>query len=237
MSIIKLENVTKIYKTGNYEIKALDDVSLEIEKGEMIAIMGPSGSGKSTLLHLIGCLDKPTSGNVYVFGKNTKNLSDKELAEIRNLKIGFIFQQFYLLPHKNVFENVELPLIISGKPKKYREKRVKELLKLLEMDEFIYNRPNKLSGGQQQRVAIARALANDPEIILADEPTGNLDIKSTQIVIDTLKKLNEDLKKTIIIATHDIKIAEAAKRIIVIRSGKILGDGVNLDQAIKILKK
>ncbi|BBL45477.1 ABC transporter ATP-binding protein [Nanobdella aerobiophila] len=230
--IIKLENVTKIYKIGDSYIKALDNINLEVEEGELISIMGPSGSGKSTLLSIIGCLDKPTSGKINLFGFDILKLSDKELSKIRKNYIGFIFQQFYLFNYLNALENVELITKIANK----KNNKAKELLEKVGLGNRLYNLPNQLSGGQQQRVVIARALANDPKLILADEPTGNLDEKSANDVIDILKKLNKEEGKTIAIVTHDPRIAEQTERIVVIRNGKILSDNTTVDEALELLK-
>jgi putative ABC transport system ATP-binding protein len=236
MKVITLRDVTKIYRLGKTDFKALDGISLEIRKGEFISIMGPSGSGKSTLLHIMGCLDRPTSGEVYVLGKDVRKLSDNELANLRNRKIGFVFQLYYLLPNLTALENVEVPMIFAGLPKEKRVKRAMQLLKLVGVDDVYDHKPVELSGGQRQRVAIARALANDPEIILADEPTGALDIESAEVVMNIFKKLNKE-GKTVVIITHDPKVAAYAERIVVIKGGKIVADGVNIDEATEILKK
>ncbi len=236
MKVITLRDVTKIYRLGKTDFKALDGISLEIRKGEFISIMGPSGSGKSTLLHIMGCLDRPTSGEVYVLGKDVRKLSDNELANLRNRKIGFVFQLYYLLPNLTALENVEVPMIFAGLPKEKRVKRAMQLLKLVGVDDVHDHKPVELSGGQRQRVAIARALANDPEIILADEPTGALDIESAEVVMNIFKKLNKE-GKTVVIITHDPKVAAYAERIVVIKGGKIVADGVNIDEATEILKK
>lgn len=233
-NIIKLQNVTKIYKLGDQKVIALDNISLEIREGELVSIMGPSGSGKSTLLHIIGCLDKPTSGKVYLFGKDITKMSDSKLSYIRNKKIGFVFQQFYLINYLTALENVEIPLRISKHPNP--KKRAYELLKKLGLENRIYHYPNKLSGGQQQRVAIARALANNPDIILADEPTGNLDETSAKEVMNIFKSLNKNEGKTIAIITHDPRIAEQTDRIIVIRNGKILSDNADINKALELLR-
>jgi len=237
MDIVVLKNVWKIYKIGETEVYALRDVNLRIKEGEMVGILGPSGSGKSSLVHIIGCMDKPTKGEVYLFGKNVLTLKDKELAELRKKYIGFVFQMFYLFPNMTALENVEIPMIFAGIPKKKRVERAKELLKAVDLLEKANNLPSQLSGGEQQRVAIARALANDPKIILADEPTGALDVRSSEIVMNLFKKLNKEYGKTIIIVTHDIKVAENVDRIIVIKKGSIVADNVSIDEALEILKK
>ena len=234
--IVRLENVWKVYKLGKTKVIALKDVSLRIKEGEFVSIMGPSGSGKSTLLHLIGCLDKPTKGKVYIFGKDISKLNDNQLAKIRNKRIGFVFQMFYLIPTLTAIENVELPMIFAGIPKKKRIKRAKELLEWVGLGDRLYHKPSELSGGQQQRVAIARALANDPDLILADEPTGALDVESAKIVMNLFKKLHRD-GKTIIVVTHDPKVASYAERIIVIKGGRIIADGISIDEAVELLKK
>jgi putative ABC transport system ATP-binding protein len=221
--MIKIEKMSKIYKTGSIEVAALRDVSFEVEKGEFVAIIGPSGSGKSTLMNMIGCLDIPTSGEYILDGVNVSKLNDNQLAGIRNSKIGFIFQGFNLLPKLNALENVELPLIYRSTPSKVRTEKSKEALKLVGLEERIHHRPSQLSGGQQQRVAIARALAGDPPILLADEPTGNLDSKSGREVLDTLIELNNN-GTTIVLITHDMAVASKAKRIIQIMDGQICKD-------------
>jgi putative ABC transport system ATP-binding protein len=221
--IIVLEDVVKIYKMDGVETPALNGISLKIKKEDFIAIMGPSGSGKSTLMHLIGCLDRPTSGKIYIEGRDVSTLSDNELAKIRNQKIGFVFQSFYLLPRFSALQNVELPLIYRGVPPKERKQKAKELLERMGLSHRINYRPTQLSGGEQQRVAIARALAIDPIILLADEPTGNLDTKSSHEIMELLTKLHEEQGLTIIIVTHEKDIADYCKKIVRIQDGKILG--------------
>jgi len=220
MNIIELDNVKKIYKIGNIEVKALDGVSVTVERGEFISVMGPSGSGKSTFLNMIGCLDKPTSGKVIINGVDTSSLSDKELTKLRRDTIGFIFQTYNLIPTLTAFENVELPMIFRGASKSEREK-AKEILSLVGLEKEINRKPNELSGGQQQRVAIARALANNPSILLCDEPTGNLDTKSGKAVMDIIKRLNKEEGITVVLVTHDPAISEYADRIIRMIDGKI----------------
>jgi len=231
--IVKLENVEKVYYVGGYPIKALDNVSLEIKEGEFLSVVGPSGSGKSTLLAIMGCLDRPTKGKVYLFDKDISKLNDNQLSELRRKYIGFIFQQYYLFNYLNALENVQIGLRISGN--KNLEK-AKELLNKVGLGDRLYNYPNQLSGGQQQRVVIARALANDPKLILADEPTANIDEKSAKELLDILKKLNEEENRTIVIATHDLRVAEKTNRIVVIRNGKILKDNATIDETLELLK-
>jgi len=230
--IVKLEDVEKIYYIGGYPIKALDNISLEIKEGEFLSIVGPSGSGKSTLLSIIGCLDRPTKGKVYLFDKDISKLNDNQLSELRRKYIGFIFQQYYLFNYLNALENVQIGLRISGNN---NLEKAKELLNKVGLGD-IYNYPNQLSGGQQQRVTIARALVNDPRLILADEPTANIDEKSAKELLDILKKLNEDENRTIVIVTHDLRVAEKTNRIVVIRNGRILKDNATIDETIELLK-
>ena len=230
--IVKLEDVEKIYYIGGYPIKALDNISLEIKEGEFLSIVGPSGSGKSTLLSIIGCLDRPTKGKVYLFDRDISKLNDNQLSELRRKYIGFIFQQYYLFNYLNSLENVQIGLRISGNN---NLEKAKELLNKVGLGD-IYNYPNQLSGGQQQRVTIARALVNDPRLILADEPTANIDEKSAKELLDILKKLNEDENRTIVIVTHDLRVAEKTNRIVVIRNGRILKDNATIDETIELLK-
>jgi putative ABC transport system ATP-binding protein len=223
--MIKLENITKIYTNSDVETSALKNINLEIKKGEFVAIMGPSGSGKSTLMHIIGCLDKPTSGKYFLEGKDIAVLSDDELAEIRKNKIGFVFQAFNLLARVKVIEQVELPLVYAGvKPEERKERAISALKASAFPHNFWHHYPNQLSGGMQQRVAIARALVQDPILILADEPTGNLDTKTGEIILDTFQKLNFKFKKTIILVTHEEYIAKHAERMILMKDGEIIDD-------------
>lgn len=221
MKIIELLDVHKVYKTEFYEVHALNGITMSVQKGEFIAIMGPSGSGKSTLLHLIGCLDKPTKGEVIINNVETSKLSDKELTELRGSSIGFIFQQYNLVSTLTALENVELPMIFRGIPKEKRKRRAIELLKMVGIEDIADRKPNEISGGQQQRVAIARALANSPTILLCDEPTGNLDSKTGRQVMDIIRKMNREQELTVILVTHDLSLADYADRIVRIRDGKI----------------
>ncbi len=226
--MIELINVSKIYKTGDTETCALSDVSFSVEDGEFIAIMGPSGSGKSTLMHIIGALDRPTTGQYILDGKNVSTLSDDALAEVRRDRLGFIFQAFNLLPRASVLRNVMLPLVYAELPLEERERRAASALISAGLPKDRWeHRSNQLSGGQMQRVAIARALVNNPTIILADEPTGNLDSKTGEIVLDTFQRLNKNEKRTIILITHERYVAEHADRIINVRDGKIVEDVTN----------
>lgn len=218
--MIKITHVSKIYKSGEIETKALDDISFEIKKGEFVAIMGPSGSGKSTLMHILGALDKPTLGSYVLDGENVEKLDDDELSDIRNRKIGFVFQAFNLLPRTSALKNVMLPMSYAGTPKQDRLKIAKKYLEMVGLSDRLENTPAQLSGGQQQRVAIARSLVLNPSIILADEPTGNIASSQAAEIMDIFTKLNKE-GKTIIMITHEPDIAEYAHRIITIKDGKI----------------
>ncbi len=231
MGMIEIENVRKIYKMGDNEVRALDGVDLTIEKGELAAIMGPSGSGKSTLLAILGCLDSPTSGGYKLDGIAVEKMSDNQLADIRNRKIGFVFQQFMLLARTSALENVMLPLTYAGITGKQRRKLAEEALEKVGLQDRMRNKPNELSGGQMQRVAIARALVNKPAILLADEPTGALDSKTGVDIMNLFKQLHDDDGQTVIIVTHDPGVARQTRRIIRIGDGKIVGDErIDLDQ-------
>ena len=218
--VVKAKNLTKVYKMGDVEVHALRGLSVQISKGEVVSIMGPSGSGKSTLMNIIGCLDKPTSGDYFLDGESVSNLNDDQLANIRNRKVGFVFQSFNLLPRASALANVELPLRYSNNGGKRRQ-RAKESLEAVGLGDRMYHQPNELSGGQQQRVAIARALVNSPAIVMADEPTGNLDTKSGDEIMELLLNLNKEQGTTIIVVTHDPEIAELTNRVVHIRDGVV----------------
>lgn len=219
--IITVDNINKTYKNGSLELQVLKNISFKVDKGEFLAIMGSSGSGKSTMMNILGCLDNQYEGRYILDGIDISKSTENELSEIRNKKIGFIFQSFNLLPRLTALENVELPLVYSSIPKEERHKRANELLEMVGLKDRTHHRPNELSGGQRQRVAIARALANNPSIILADEPTGNLDSKSEEEIIEILQKLNK-MGKTIVIVTHEPSIGEIAERKIVFKDGEII---------------
>jgi putative ABC transport system ATP-binding protein len=220
MEILRVENLCKEYGKGQTKVKALDNVSFSVEKGEFVAIVGTSGSGKSTLLHLLGGVDRPTSGKVFIEGKDIYKLNDDELAIFRRRQVGLIYQFYNLIPILNVEENITLPLSLDGR--EVDKKRLDELINLLGLDTRRTHLPNELSGGQQQRTSIGRAMITNPAIILADEPTGNLDSKSSEEVVTLLKKSNKDYKQTIIMITHNLEIAKVADRIITIKDGKIV---------------
>jgi len=222
--MIEIENVTKIYRMGDTEVHALDGVNLKIEKGEMVAIMGPSGSGKSTLMAILGCLDVPTSGTYRLDGLNVDSLTDNDLAEARNRKIGFVFQQFNLLARTTALDNVMLPLTYGGVSGRKRRERAEEALQKVGLAERMHHRPNELSGGQQQRVAVARALVNSPAILLADEPTGNLDSKTGTEIIRLFQELHRESGQTVIYVTHDPFIARHTERVIRLADGLVLDD-------------
>lgn len=218
--VIELKQVSKTYKMGEVEVQALKNVNLKIRRKEFVAIMGPSGSGKSTLLHMIGCLDRPSSGKVFLDGVDVSKLNDSELARLRGNKIGFVFQLFYLYPTLTAQENVELPMMIVEQDKKERRKRVLELLKIVGLEKRAEHLPSQLSGGERQRVAIARALANNPALLLADEPTGNLDSKAGKEIMELFVNLNKE-GITIVMVTHDEYIASHAESIVKIKDGRI----------------
>ena len=227
-TLIKVEDLCKIYNPGENEVRALDHVSLEIKKGELVAIIGQSGSGKSTFMNMLGCLDVPTSGKYYLNGTDVSEMSDNELSEGRNREIGFIFQGFNLIANLNAIENVELPLIYRGIDRKTRHQLAIDSLKMVGLEKRMDHKPSEMSGGQQQRVAIARAIAAQPPVILADEPTGNLDSASSREILGILKKMHKT-GRTVILITHDNGIAAQARRVVRIMDGKIESDMINPD--------
>ena len=227
-TLIKVEDLCKIYNPGENEVRALDHVSLEIKKGELVAIIGQSGSGKSTFMNMLGCLDVPTSGRYYLNGTDVSEMSDNELSEVRNREIGFIFQGFNLIANLNAIENVELPLIYRGIDRKTRHQLAIDSLKLVGLEKRMNHKPSEMSGGQQQRVAIARAIAAQPPVILADEPTGNLDSASSREILEILQKMHKT-GRTVILITHDNGIAAQARRVVRIMDGKIESDTINPD--------
>ncbi len=220
-NVVVTKDLKKTYLLGEVKVPALRGVNMEIKRGEMVSIMGPSGSGKTTLLNLLGGLDRPTSGKIWIDGIDLSTLSDSELVRLRLDKIGFIFQQYYLVPWLTALANVEIPLMLKNVPKDERRKKAMKLLELVGLGKRMHHEPSKLSGGEQQRVAIARALANDPSIILADEPTGNLDTKTGAEIVNLLKKLNREENVTIIVVTHDPDVARETQRVLRIRDGVI----------------
>jgi putative ABC transport system ATP-binding protein len=229
MPLIEVQNIRKSYDLGEMELEVLKGINLSIGAGEFVSIMGPSGSGKSTFMNLLGCLDKPTGGKYYLDGADITGLNDDSLAEIRNCKLGFVFQGFNLLSRTSALENVQLPMVYAGVPSKERETRAMQALCAVGLEDRAHHSPNQLSGGQQQRVAIARAIVNDAPIIFADEPTGNLDTKTSYEIMELFTKLNHELKRTIILVTHENDIAGFSKRIIRFKDGIIISDEVNRD--------
>ena len=219
--LIELQDVWKVYKMGVVDVVALRDVSLRIYPGEFVAILGPSGSGKSTAMNMVGALDYPSKGKIFLEKRDINTLDESRLAQLRGKKIGFVFQQFNLLPTLTALENVELPMIFQGVPEHKRKQRARMLLQTVNLSHRVNNLPNQLSGGEQQRVAVARALANNPDLLLADEPTGNLDSKNGKAVIDFFRKLNKEQKKTIVMITHDQKLSRQADRIIRVKDGMV----------------
>jgi len=232
--VIKVEDLWKIYQLGEVQVEALRGVSFEIEEGEFVAVMGPSGSGKSTLMNILGCLDRPTRGRYFLDGQEVSQLNENQLAQIRNKKIGFIFQSFNLLPRLTALQNVELPLIYAGVPPQKRKEQAIKSLEAVGLGDRTHHYPNQLSGGQQQRVAIARALVNNPSIILADEPTGNLDTRSSEEIMHILQELNRE-GKTIILVTHERDIASHARRILHFRDGQLV-DNETVEQPVEALE-
>jgi putative ABC transport system ATP-binding protein len=230
--MIEVEDLRKVYILGETEVRALDGVSLQIEKGEMAAIMGPSGSGKSTLMAIVGCLDAPTSGVYRLDGEAVEKMSDNQLAEVRNRKIGFVFQQFNLLARTTALDNVMLPLVYAGTRGRARRQKAEEALEKVGLSDRLHHRPNELSGGQQQRVAIARALVNDPAILLADEPTGALDSKTGAEIIGLFQRLHREFGQTVIYVTHDPFIARHTERVIRLADGQVISDE-RIDQPLQ----
>ncbi len=224
MEVVKIENVKRIYKIGKVETQALRGVNLTIQNGEFSALIGPSGSGKTTLLQLIGCLDQPSSGQVFINNKDVSGLNRNQRADMRRTSIGFVFQFFALIPTLTAYENIELPLLLGKNTPKERKDRVEELLEAVNISDYAKNRPDQMSGGQQQRVAIARALAPRPTLILADEPTANLDSVNGQQVMETMKRLNLETGVTFIFATHDARVIKYARRVVTLRDGLITED-------------
>ena len=235
MEVTKIENVTRTFKIGKVETQALRGVNLSIENGEFTALVGPSGSGKTTLLQLMGCLDQPTTGQVFINGKDVSKLNRNQRADMRRGTIGFIFQFFALIPTLTAYENIEMPLLLAGKSPSERHERVTQLLEAVDLSDRAHHRPDQLSGGEQQRVAIARALATNPTLILADEPTANLDTANGQQVMEIMTRLNKETGITYIFATHDPRVIKYARRIVTMRDGKIVenGSGEKVDPGAK----
>lgn len=231
-SLIKLENIWKVYQLGKVELAVLKEINLEINPGAFVTIMGPSGSGKSTLMYMIGCLDVPTKGKVFLESKDVSNFSEDRLAQVRGQKIGFVFQQFNLLPNLTALENVMLPMVFQGVSEIKRKERAKKLLVSLDLEKRIFHKPGELSGGERQRVAIARALANDPEIIIADEPTGNLDSITGKMIMEILTDLHKRQKKTIVVVTHDPRIAGYSKQTVNIKDGQIIYNHLQAEKTL-----
>jgi len=230
--IIKLNNIWKVYQLGEVELTVLRGINLEIYPGAFMTIMGPSGSGKSTLMHIISCLDVPTKGEILLEGKNVSNFSEDKLAQIRGKKIGFVFQQFNLLPNLTALENVMLPMVFQGVPEKERKERAKEILVSLDLEKRIYHRPSELSGGERQRIAIARALSNNSEVVVADEPTGNLDSTTGKKIMEVFIDLHKKENKTIIVVTHDPNIASYSKEIVNIKDGQIIHNHAQTEKVL-----
>ena len=225
MEVVKIENVTRIFKVGDVETLALNNVSLSIENGEFTALVGPSGSGKTTLLQLIGCLDQPTSGLIHINGKEVSKLNRSQRADMRRGSLGFIFQFFALIPTLTAYENIEMPLLLNGDKPSQRRERVTQLLEAVDLADRAHHRPDQLSGGQQQRVAIARALATKPALILADEPTANLDTSNGKQVMEIMVRLNQETGVTFVFATHDPRVIKYARRVITLQDGVIAANG------------
>lgn len=238
MALIELRNLSKTYDLGEVKVEALKGVSLDINEGEFVALIGPSGSGKSTLMNTLGCLDRPTSGSYRLAGEEVGGLNPDQLAQVRNQRIGFVFQNFNLLSRTTALENVEVPLLYNARcPRWQRKRRATELLKRVGLADRLDHRPNQLSGGQQQRVAIARALVNEPPILLCDEPTGNLDTRTSREIMDFMRKLNETEGLTLILVTHDLEIAQRAKRALVLIDGEVVVDTTDFHVAAGALHR
>ncbi len=225
MKAIETRNLRKVYKSGEIEVEALREVSLDLEEGDFLLVSGPSGSGKTTLLNVLGCLDRPSSGTIKIFGRDVSKLSDDELSDLRLRMVGFVFQSYNLIPTLTAQENIEFPMVLARVPQGEREKRAVELLDMIDLRKRARNKPDQLSGGEQQRIAVARALANSPKMILADEPTGNLDSRSSSRVFELLRKVNGEFGVTIIAVSHDPNFRRHCKRGVVIVDGAIVGDG------------
>jgi ABC-type lipoprotein export system ATPase subunit len=238
MALIELRQLSKIYDLGEVQVTALQGVSLDIHEGEFVALIGPSGSGKSTLMNTLGCLDRPTAGSYRLAGEEVGRLGPDQLAQIRNRRIGFVFQNFNLLPRTTALENVEVPLLYNkGVPRRQRKQRAIELLQRVGLGNRLDHRPNQLSGGQQQRVAIARALVNRPPILLCDEPTGNLDTRTSREIMDFIRKLNEAEGLTVILVTHDLEVAQRARRALVLIDGEVVLDTTDFRAAAEALHR
>ena len=223
MPLLKIEHIFKKYNQGDLAVMALNDINFEVEEGEFVSIMGTSGSGKSTMMNILGCLDRPTEGSYYLEDEDVANFNDSKLAEVRNKKIGFVFQSFNLLPKLSALENVELPMVYAGLGRKERHERAIEALTKVGLEKRVHHKPNEISGGQRQRVAIARALVNEPAILMADEPTGNLDTKSTFEIMEIFQRLNDE-GTTVVMVTHEPDVAQYTKRIVTFRDGIIISD-------------
>jgi ABC-type lipoprotein export system ATPase subunit len=238
MALIELRNLSKTYDLGEVKVLALKQVSLDIHEGEFVALIGPSGSGKSTLMNAVGCLDRPTDGSYHLAGKEVGGLDPDQLAQVRNLRIGFIFQNFNLLSRTTALENVEVPLLYNRScPRRERRRRATEILKRVGLADRLDHRPNQLSGGQQQRVAIARALVNRPSILLCDEPTGNLDTRTSREIMAFIRDLNEREGLTVVLVTHDLEIARRAKRALVLIDGEVVADTTDFDAAARAMHR
>jgi ABC-type lipoprotein export system ATPase subunit len=236
MRLIQLRDIRKTYAVGEVEVRALQSVSLDIDRGEYVALMGPSGSGKTTLMNTLGCLDRPSDGSYLLEGEEVVDMSGDERARLRNRKIGFVFQNFNLLSRTTAMENVELPLLYSGRLRaSQRRERARQLLERMGLEDRVDHHPSQLSGGQQQRVAIARAMANEPPILLADEPTGNIDSHTSREVMDLFRRLNQEDGITIILVTHDQEVAKHARRTVVLRDGQVICDATDFERAIAAL--